>query len=536
MPLNHGSIAGSSISQSLLVVILGNVTLALLALVRESRLAAFAGTTGTADALVLALYFPDLVGNIVLAGGITFAAVPVLSAFWVNRDMAGFRQTLRATMGLVIAITVALAAAAWFAAPFLVNSIGVGLSGSTRDLTGLLLGYLLPGIPFFVLTALLSSALYVQGRFVFPAFGPVVLNLVFLVGLVFLAPIFGVQVLALFFTMGTVAMFLLQLAPLSRSGYLGMPVIDWRDPGLRNIVRQSWPVMAAVLLSQPGGVVEKILASKLIEGSLAGLGYAFKLSQFPIWVFASALGAVIFPDLAACAERKDIAGFRRVLGEGLVLTAFISFPFTAAFLVVGRPMVSLLFQQGAFNIDSLDLTSGVLSTYAVGLGAQGFVYLFVRAFYSLWDMVTPLKAAVVSTVVTVIADVVLVSRWGLPGLGLGASAGAITQAVMLAYLFSRRAGSPRLGHSLWRIGLACLAMAGTMYFSGKLLLNHVETLTLPAKAWRVSLVLGTGAVVYGAACGVLRIKELQPLWSAAGAGVGLGVTLARRVSHLYRGV
>lgn len=517
-------------SRSIALVAFANITLAIVALIRESRLAAFAGTTGTADAFMLALYLTDLLGNIVLAGGITFAAVPVLSAYHANDDLMGFKRTLRATTGLVITVGVMLLAAGWFVAPLLVARIGVGLPRVTRDLAGLLFSYLISSVPFFILTAVFGSALYVLGRFAFPAFGPVMLNLVFVFGLMFLAPTLGVGALAFSFVGGTVAMFLLQLVPLWRSQHFSLPTIDLQDPGLRSILRKSWPVMAAIILAQPGSAIEKMLASRLVEGSIAGLTYGFKLSQFPVWVFTAAIGTVVFPALAASVEKKNVVQFKEILNDGLVLTAFISFPFTIAFAVLGRPIVSLLFQRGAFNIDSLNLTSGTLSAYALGLGAQGFVYLFMRASYSLGDTVTPLKAAAIATAAMVSSDVLFVRQWGLPGLGLGASTGAIVQAVILSHLLSKKIGSLGVGllHSAWRIGLACLSLAGVTYFLGISLLHHVEELDILAKVWRVGLVLGMGAAVYLATCLALKIRELQTLWSAAQAGASATMTMIRK--------
>ncbi|NPV52533.1 MAG: murein biosynthesis integral membrane protein MurJ [Firmicutes bacterium] len=504
-----------------MIVAIANIVLAIIALVRESRLAAFAGTTGTADAFMLALYLPDLVGNTVLAGGITFAAVPVLSTYRANGDPEGFKRTLGATTGLLLMLTLALSALGWFAAPFLIARVGAGLSEATRSLTGMLFSCLLPGVPFFVLTALFNSALYVLGRFAFPAFGPVVQNLVFLSGLLFLAPILGVEILAISFTIGTVAMFLLQLLPLMKSGHLDMPTADWTDPGLRGIVHKSWPVMAGILLTQPGGIVEKMLASNLVEGSIAGLSYAFKLSQFPIWVFAAAIGTVIFPALALSAGERDFLQFRRVLTEGLVLTMFICLPFTVVFVILGRPIVSLLFQHGAFDINSLGLTSSVLSTYALGLGAQGLAYLFLRAFYSLGDMITPMNVAVVSTIVTVASDMFFVRRWGLPGLGLGTSIGTIVQAMALGHFLSRRVGYLGRGivHSIWRIGVASFSLAAMAYFLNRLLLRRVEGLDLPTKVWRVGLVLGIGGLVYIAICLALRVPKVRMFWPEVRPGI-----------------
>lgn len=501
-------VSGRHLGASVAVVALANVMLAVMALVRESRLAALVGTTETADAFMLALYLVDLVANTILAGGITFAAVPVLSDYRARGDAGGFRRTLGAATGLVIAITLALCVAGWFVAPSLVGQVGAGLAGGARDLARSLLGYLLPSVPFFGLAALFSSALYTLERFAFPAFGPVVLNLVFLLGLA-LAPVLGVKALAIAFTLGTVAMFVMQVPALARSGFLGAPTASWRDPGLASMVRKSWPVMAGILLVQPGGVVERMLASKLAQGSIAGLSYAFKLSQFPVWVFSAAIGTVIFPALAMSAGRGDLLRFKTILTQGLTLTMFVCLPFTATFVVLAGPIVSLLFQYGAFGADSIRLTSGVLRTYALGLTAQGIAYLLVRALYSLGDVTTPMKVAAVSAAVTVVSDVFLVRRWGLPGLGLGASVGAVAHATMLGWFLSRRVGFPgkEVLRSAWRICLASSLLAAGVHSLSGCLFQDIGVRSLPVRVLLVGVVLAAGVLVYLAACYVLKLQE-----------------------------
>ncbi len=509
--------SGRGVERNMAIVVLANIALAGTALVRESRLAAFVGTTEAADAFLLALYLVDLAANLVMAGTITFAAIPVLSRYLAAGNCEGFRRTLAAAVGLVGAVTLALSVAGWSAGPLVIGRVGAGLARETRDLARVLFGYLLPSVPFFGLAAMFSSALYALERFATPSFGPVALNLAFLLGLALAPTLGGLRTLAISFTLGTGVAFLMQMLAMARTGFLRAPTARWRDPGLQTILRRSWPAMAAILLMQPGGLVEKLLASTLGQGGIAGLGYAYKLSQFPVWVFSAAIGTVLFPRLAAAVGERDTARFRAMLIQGLSLTMFVCLPFTVIFVLLAAPMVSLIFQYGAFDSGSLHITSGVLRTYALGIGAQGAAYLFVRALYSLGDTAAALRAAAVSAVVTVASDVVLVHRWGLAGLGLGASVGAVAYVAVLGRVVSKRIGSVvrDLAPFAWRALLATSALGLVTYVFGKSLLCDLGQLEAAARTARVGLALASGALVYLGLCYALRLPGLPALvpWS-----------------------
>jgi putative peptidoglycan lipid II flippase len=170
---------------------------------------------------------------------------------------------------------------------------------------------------------------------------------------------------------------------------------DLRNEGLRRIGRLMVPAIFGSAIYQINILMSRFLASFLPEGSVSYLFYAGRLLEFPLGIFAIALGSAVLPSLSSLAAKNEQAAFKETFMFSLRLALFISIPAMVGLAVLGAPIVQILFERGSFDQETTTQTAKALLYYALGLWAIAGVRVTVPVFYSLHDTKTPVKVGAV---------------------------------------------------------------------------------------------------------------------------------------------
>lgn len=435
-------------------VVLINISLALVALLRDVFFALYLGTSAEADALLLAFFLPDTVGNNLLAAAIAASCVPCFSRLLIKNEPGHYLRCIAVAAAAFLALSLLLLALFLVFRQPLIVFFGGGFTPEIGRLTQTLFLILLPLIPVVSLCAVATALLQAHKRFNAPALAPVVFNAVWLCGiLVVLAlripPARGVYQMAGIIMAAILCMAVWLGSALIRErrklpplGEIFAPVPAWRQvgPELRQLFVDFVPLLLILTCSQGVLFVERILAARLEVGSVAGLNYAYRLAQFPLWVFVAAVGTVLLPAMSRASGKGDMAGLRATFAGALRLVLVLSLPLAILFFVLRVPIVSLLLQRGAFDLDSLRITTGILAGYSLAIVGQVLVYICLRVFLARGRLLPALAAGLLSALINIVADVWLVARIGSAGLGYGAALGAAVNAGILLFLLHRSQG------------------------------------------------------------------------------------------------
>ena len=256
---------------------------------------------------------------------------------------------------------------------------------------------------------------------------------------------------------------LLQLPFVWRRGALTRPRPDWGDPGVRRILRLMGPTLFSTSVQQINLLLDTILASFLVVGSISWLYWSDRLMEFPLGVFGIALGTVILPRLSAEHAAASPAGFNATLDWALRLALVIILPATFGLVVLAGPLLATLFGYGAFGAGDVRAASWSLMAYGLGLFGFVLVKVLVPGYFSRQDTRGPVRCAVIAMLVNMVLSVSLV--WLMfdtgvahAGLALATGLAAWVNAGLL-YRGLRRAGvyRPLAG---WRwLGTRVLASA-----------------------------------------------------------------------------
>ncbi len=487
---------------------------------RDVIFAAWFGTGMAADAFNVAFLIPNLLRRVVGEGAAQAAVVPVYADTLTRKgEMEAKVLGLRLT-GVSIVLLIAIALAGILFASPIVRGYAFGWRGLPEklDLTIRLTKVLFPFVVLAGLTALAGAILNTHRRFTVPALAPAVLNLCFVGAAFALSPFFGprpedrIYGFAIGALIGGLLGLAMQLPQLGRIGALGIPRINFRDPGVKLVGRLMIPGFFGLAVVQINMFVDTFLATMLPEGSVTALRLANRLMLLPLGVFGIAVASASLPTLSGMAARKDFRELIRTYAFSFRLILFVLVPASVGLMILRTPIVRLIYEHGAFTADwSTPMTAGALLFYSIGLFAYGGVKGSNQVFYALKDTRTPVVVGAVAMAVNVGLNLLLMGPLGLDGLALATSLAAASNLVILLVLLRRRLGSLDgwnvLG-AVWKIVLASAAMGVVCALTASAAPRWINQTSLWGQVVLVGTAVAAGLMVYWGMARVLKIEEL----------------------------
>jgi putative peptidoglycan lipid II flippase len=398
------------------------------------------GTGPELDAFFAAFRIPDLLFQLVAAGAVASALVPIVSGFLATGEQLRAWRVVSTVANLMLAALLGLAVLAFVFAPVIVPAITPGFDEAelarTVDLTRIML--LAPVL--LGLGAVATAALNGGKQFAASAVAPIIYNLAIIGAAVILGPTMGVTGLALGVVAGSAGHLLIQLPPLARAGFRWLPRVDLSDAEARHAFLLMAPRAVGLGATQLIFVVLTSLASTLGPGAISAYTIAFSLLQIPIGVIGMPLGIVLFPSLAGELALGRTGTYLALIGRALRVLVFVMLPLAAVGMILRSQIVELLLGYGRFDAAAVDLTAATLLAFLVGLPAHALIAVLARAFYARQDTITPVVAAVGAVVVNSTLAAALVGPLGLPGMALAIAVAAWLEAVALLVILRRREG------------------------------------------------------------------------------------------------
>ncbi len=413
-------------------------------LVRDQVSAALFGTSATMDAFQIAFRIPNLLRRLFAEGAFSQAFVPLLAATRAREGDAATRALIDAVATVLTWVLLLVCAAGVALAPALVWLLASGFDPGTHEASVLMTRWMFPYIGCMSLVALSAGVLNTWRHFAVPAFTPVLLNLAVIGAALVLVPWFrarGVEpvyALAVGVMIGGVLQLALQVPALARIGALpriglgwGRLRVAWAHPGVRQILTKMGPALVGVSVAQLSLMINSQIASHLGAGAVSTLVYADRLMELPTALLGVALGVVLTPQLSSAQAREDWAAYSGLLDWGLRMVALLALPCAVALLVFAEPMVATLFNRGAFDARSVQVTSAAVMGYGVGLIGLVGVKVVAPGYFAMQDMKTPMRVGIAVMVLTQALNLLLVPWLGVSALTLSLGLAALVNAAWL---------------------------------------------------------------------------------------------------------
>lgn len=438
------------------VVGAGTLLSRLLGFGRDAVIAALFSRRET-DAFWVALTIPNALRQLLAEGAVSSAVVPVLSGRLAKGgDEAGRSFFARARGVSLIALVIVSILGILFAKQLTwLFASGYEGDASKYELTITQTQVMFPYIFFMGTAALGMAALNAKKRFAVAAFAPAL----FSVGIVSAAFLFrgtlvahGVDAsmaLAIGVLIGGVLQVVAQIPSLRAIGYASRPIVDFKDPHVREMLRRILPMTFGLGVYYVDLVLSRRFLSELGEGAQSYFSWASRLCDLPQGIFVMAISSATLPSLATFAAKGEIDELVKTWAHGMRLAMFVAIPCSVALIVLGEPIVILLFERGHFDPESSHQTARALAWQGGAIFTVAATRQLVPAFHALGDTRTP----VIVSALDLVAFLAL--ALGLRGTSLGhvsisiAVAGSsAVQMLLLVYGLRKRVGSIRGGELL----------------------------------------------------------------------------------------
>ena len=418
--------------------------------VRDVVIAQAFGASAGADAFFVAFRIPNFLRRLFAEGAFAQAFVPVLSEYRANREIADVRDLASHVSGALIGVLAVVTVAGIVAAPVLIAVFAPGFLSEPAKyaLAVEMVRITFPYVFFISLVAFAGGILNTYDRFAVPAFTPVLLNLCLIGAALWLAPVLDIPVVAL--AWGVLAAGIVQLAfqfPfLAALGMLVRPRLRRAHDGVARVISLIIPAVFGVSVSQINLLVDTMIASFLVTGSVSWLYFSDRMVEFPLGVFGIALVTVILPHLSRQHASAAPESFSDTLDWALRLVVLLATPAALGLGVLAAPILTTLFQYGQFSAHDVDMAARSLLAFAFGLIAFIAVKVLATGYFSRQDTRTPVRVGVVAMLSNIVLNLVLVVPLAHAGLALATTLSAFLNAgLLLRGLVKRGVFRPRPG-------------------------------------------------------------------------------------------
>jgi len=493
---------------------LGTGVSRIVGLLREVVFASYFGTSGRASAYTIASLVPNLVAQLFAQSALSAAFVPVFTDL-LQKGRRREALSLASTLFWIMLIGLGALSAIFILAAGLIMPVFIGpkLSG-LNDLTIGLSQIMFPVILLLGLNGLLVGILQSYDHFTIPAISPAIWNAVIIVLLVVLAPHFHgteeVYAYAIGILAATGVQLALAFAALGRIDFRLRLNVDWHDPRIRQVFLLMLPVTIGLGIVNLDQLINSAFGSLVSDEAPRAIDNAFRIYMLPQGMFSVAVATVLFPTLSRLASRRDPAGMRRTVGNGMRQINLLLIPAAAFMIVLTTPITRLVFQRGHFNAHSTHLVAIALFWFAFSLPFGGINLLLTRTFFALQRPWIPTRLAAINMLVDIVVSVALYKPLGIAGLVIGTvTANAVMTALQLTRLrtgFNGRLEGAQTTMITARIAVASALLAGASWVVWHLLDSLIGR-SLPAQIVSVGAAGVVGVWLYSRAVLAMHVPE-----------------------------
>jgi putative peptidoglycan lipid II flippase len=452
------------------VVGLGTLASRVLGLGREVVLAALF-TREQTDAFFAAFTIPNALRQLLAEGVMSSALVPVLSAkLAAEGDEAGraFLQRVRGASLIALAVVTVLG---MIFARELSDLFAGGYHDRPAEFerTVSITRWVFPYIFFMGTAAVGMASLHAKKEFAVASFAPGLFNVAQILAAFALVPLLlargidPVHALTIGALVGGVAQVVVQWPSLRRLGFLRRPIVDFADPGVREVLRRMGPMTLGVGVYYIDLTLSRRFLSELGVGAQSYFTWALRLCDFPQGIFVMALSTAALPSLAVLAAKGETGEIAKTYAHGMRLAMYVAIPASVLFAVIGEPLVVALFQRGAFDATAARETAKALAWQGGAIWTVSAVRQILPVFYALGDTRTPLIVSVLDLLAFIGLALVLRGPMGHVGISVAVAGSSTVQMALLVVGLRRRIGTIQareVGGSMVRtLGASAVAAA-----------------------------------------------------------------------------
>lgn len=477
-----------------------------LGLVRDMMVAAFFGTGMEADAYMTATRLPTMLFDIVIGGVISSAFIPVFNSVIEKKSKKDALEFANRFIGMVLLISGTIAILGILFSDNLISFMAPEFDEQTHSLASILSSIMFPMIIFTGLAFSFVGILQSFGEFNIPAIMSLVSNLAVIVYFVLFGKKFGVFGLSFTMLVAWALQVVIQIPSLKRFKYRFSPKINLKDENIKRAFALALPMLISTWVQPLYTIVNTRIASGIYKG-VSTLEYANRLYLVITGVFSFVITNLMFPKMSRAYASGIKEDSKNMLVFSLKLITVIILPVMAVFIVLSKPIISILYQHGDFLLEDTIRTGGALSCYALGMIGMAYNEILSKAFFSMQNSKTPMVNAIISMIANIVAAYSLAPIWGISALAVSTALGSSVNA-LLNYICITKEYKNLLTKSdflnILKIVAVTLVMMMVMLCLYNVLSGYFE-LGLPGGIIMCALCGIAGVLIYAGGCFLTKV-------------------------------
>jgi putative peptidoglycan lipid II flippase len=496
------------VTKSVGIVSLGTFTSRILGYIRDVLIANRFGASLVSDSFFAAWRIPNTLRELLGEGALSAAFIPVFTEYLKTKNKKHAWQLASLVINGLLVISILITLVGIIFAPLIITIIVPGFIGKEAfSLTITLTRIMFPFTIFICLAALVMGILNSCQHFTLPAFAPAFLNLCLISAIFLLCPLFEEPILGLSIGLliGGLMQLLIQIPSLIKEKMEYRAILDFFHPGVKKVILLMLPRALGSAVTQLNITISNLLASFLIFGSISALFYSNRLVHLPLALFGIAIGTVLFPTMSRQVVDGNLDDLKKSLLWGLKMVILTCLPATIGLMVLGRPIIQLLFQHGQFDTYDTNITYLALFFYAAGLLGFASLKVIVPAFYSQQDTYTPVKIGIISVIANVIFSLLLMRPLEQGGLALSLSLAGYLNASLLLIDLRQKIGDIGGGQIIKFFIKVLLASFMMGVFCWFIIGTTIDIF------YQVGIGVMGGLVVLFLSCKLLKIEEINAI-------------------------
>ena len=502
----------SNTAKATLWIMVATMFSKVLGFIREMVLGSFYGTSYYADMFLLTLNIPGLIVAVV-GSAIATTYIPM---YFETKKKQGDEGGLRFTnnvlnISLVISLIIAILGMTF--TEELVKIFAFGYKGQELAEAVKFTRIMISGVVFLGLSKIIASYLQANDNFTIPALIGIPYNIIIVTSII-LSTKTDVSILAYGALLAMASQLLFQIPFAFKKSFKYKPYLNIKDESFKELLVLVAPMLIGVAIGQLNVFVDKALATTLDAGRLSALNYAARLNDFIMAIFVTSIITVIYPKLAKMSnsnEENSKGNFiNTVVKTSNCITLFV-LPIAVGAIILSEPIVRILFERGAFDEMSTQMTSIALKLYSVGLLAVALRDILYRVFYSMSDTKTPMINGSISLIINIVLNIVLIKPLGFIGLAISTSIASIITVILCFITLKKKTGyfgGDKIIKTILKSFVASIIMAVVVVFVYNNLYTILGIGTInEIVSVAISVILG--ATVYAVIIYILKIEEVR---------------------------
>ena len=488
-----------------------------LGFVRDVLIANVVGAGMIADAFFMAFKFPNLFRRLFGEGAMNAAFIPLYAGRVETDGLEEARRFGGEVAAVLVSFMMLFTVACLAAMPLIMAVVAPGFVDDEVKfaLTVALAQITFPYLMFMVICAQFSGMLNSVGRFAHAAAAPVLLNLVMITTLSLIS--LGLiempgHAMATGVAIAGAVQFLFLARACHKEGVLVRLPRPRLTPGVKRLLVLMAPGVLGAGVIQINVLIGDMLASLLREGSVSFLYYADRINQLPLGVVGVAVGIALLPLLTRQLKAGDESAANHSMNRALELSLFLTVPAAVALIAMPWPIVTVLFERGAFDAATSAATAEALRAYALGLPAYVLIKALSPGFFAREDTRTPVRVAMINVALNIVLAVGLMQILAHVGIALAVAITAWANTIALAVILVRRGHfqmDQRLKHMLPRLCAAAAIMGTSLYFATVMISPWLAQATFPLRLAALAGLVGGGGLLYGLCAQILGAANLR---------------------------